>query len=80
MQFVPEELLRPQGPGGLPVCRSSRTALYFDVQEVQRQHEALQEAGNAVSQREGQLQVVQAEVSRLQVSEFSCCVAACGKM
>ena len=41
------------------------------MQEVERQHEALQEAGNAHSQREGQRLRVQAEVSRLQVRWIS---------
>ena len=43
------------------------TGLYSTVQEVERQHEALQEAGSARSQLEGQLWGIQTEVSRLQV-------------
>ena len=45
--------------------------IYLTVQEVERQHEALQEAGSAHSQREGQFRGVQAEVSRLQVRWIS---------
>ena len=47
------------------------TGLYSTVQEVERQREARQEAGNAHSQREGQLWIVQAEVSQLQVRWIS---------
>ena len=64
---------------GCPALRSGSVAgvplithcLSSTVQEVERQHEALQEAGNVHSQREGQLRGVQAEVSRLQVRWIS---------